>query len=660
MSREIIPSSESEATSGLSGPVACVRAASDIVIEIHQLVRPSIRMFNVESNSKVCLLLLLLIVFVRCSSAQAPSQPIAWHPWSDEIFAQAAREHKFVLLNLEAGWCHWCHVMDQQTYSNPDVRRLMEKSYIAVKVDQDSRPDLSNRYEDYGWPATILFQADASEIVRQQGFIPPRQMASLLQAVIDDPSPGPSVTSETAITYAAAPSFPPELLVAVNKKFELQYDLPDKGWAFGILYLDADSVEYASVLARHGDKMQEKRVHDTLQAAQKLLDPVWGGAYQSLIVVLGAQFERVQIAGRLDSSGDTWNDPHFEKLLSVEAQMIRAYAQSYSQWHVPEYLAAAENVHRYVRRFLTSPEGAFYVSQEGDVEGRDSVAYFALDDAKRRAFGVPRVDQHRYARENGWMINALCALYAVTGDTATLQEAERSARWLIASRSLAGGGFSHGAHDSAGPYLGDTLAVGQGFLALYEVTGDREWLKRAQAARHFIAMNFAAGPGAGFVTSETSADRAYRPHSERGENAQLARFVNLLSHYTGDQGDRETTTQAMRYLATSEVATAGFSAPLLLAATQFATPPLHITIVGGKKDAAAQALFQAALSVGPAYKRVEWWDRAEGPLPRDDVSYPSLTHAAAFVCIVSDCSSPIFDPGVLESQFAELALARKR
>ena len=88
----------------------------------------------------VFLLPLLLAIPVSNLHAETPPQPIVWHPWSDEIFAQAAREHKFVLLDLEAVWCHWCHVMDQQTYRDAAVRRLMGKKYIAVKVDQDSAP----------------------------------------------------------------------------------------------------------------------------------------------------------------------------------------------------------------------------------------------------------------------------------------------------------------------------------------------------------------------------------------------------------------------------------------------------------------------------------------------------------------------------------------
>ena len=95
------------------------------------------------------------------ATSQPSTQPsIHWEKWSDDLFARAKREHKFVYLDLEAVWCHWCHVMDDITFRDPEVVRLMGERYIAVKVDQDARPDLSNRYEDYGWPATVVFNAD--------------------------------------------------------------------------------------------------------------------------------------------------------------------------------------------------------------------------------------------------------------------------------------------------------------------------------------------------------------------------------------------------------------------------------------------------------------------------------------------------------------------
>ena len=366
-------------------------------------------------------------------------------------------------------------------------------------------------------------------------------MASILQAVIDDPSPGPSVEAEKPVAYATTPFLAPALLAQVQQEYEKQYDGASKGWAFGHKYLDAESVEYANTLAWHGDTTQALRVRDTLFAAKQLIDPVWGGAYQY-------------------STGGIWSEPHFEKLLSIQSQVMRTYAQSYAQWHVPEYQKAAQDVHRYVRNFLTSPDGAFYVSQDADlIEGKHSANYFALNDTKRRALGIPRVDRHLYARENGWMIRSLCALYAATGDQTALQEAQRSARWVIEHRAMPGGGFRHGEQDASGPFLGDTLAMGQAFLALYEVSADRDWLKRAAEAQHFIAANFIVASSPGFVTSKNATDHAYKPHPERDENTQVARLASLLYEYTGDHADHDAAERAMRYLATPEIALAWLS-----------------------------------------------------------------------------------------------------
>jgi uncharacterized protein len=83
--------------------------------------------------------------------------------------------------------------MDDVTYRDPVVVRMLNQRYILVKVDQDARPDIANRYQDYGWPATVVFAADGSEIAKRQGYVPPRAMSSMLQAIIDGPTPGPSI-----------------------------------------------------------------------------------------------------------------------------------------------------------------------------------------------------------------------------------------------------------------------------------------------------------------------------------------------------------------------------------------------------------------------------------------------------------------------------------
>ena len=129
-------------------------------------------------------------------AAFAAEPDLKWQPWSDAAFAQAKAENKFVLLDLEAVWCHWCHVMEATTYKDAATVKLLNEKYVLVRVDQDSRPDLASRYEDYGWPATVVFNGDGQEIVKRRGYLPPVQMASILKAIIDDPTPGPSVVAE--------------------------------------------------------------------------------------------------------------------------------------------------------------------------------------------------------------------------------------------------------------------------------------------------------------------------------------------------------------------------------------------------------------------------------------------------------------------------------
>src|SRR5437588_1704652 len=166
----------------------------------------------------VALLIPILVLAQKPAAHKTAARPAAlkWQPWSDAVFAQSVRQHRFVLLDLEAIWCHWCHVMDETTYKDPRVMRLLNSRYILVKVDQDARPDLSNRYEDYGWPATVVFDAAGQELVKFQGYIEPERMRTLLRAVIADPTPGPSVEN------AAGPSVAEGAALTEAERRELQ------------------------------------------------------------------------------------------------------------------------------------------------------------------------------------------------------------------------------------------------------------------------------------------------------------------------------------------------------------------------------------------------------------------------------------------------------
>jgi uncharacterized protein len=589
-------------------------------------------------------LLILLLTTPALAQQPAPTKPhLNWQPWSDKVFADAKRENRFVLLDLEAVWCHWCHVMDANTYSDPAVIKLLQSRYIVVKADQDSRPDLSTRYEDFGWPATIVFDGDGHEIVKRQGYLAPDEMSSMLQAIIDDPSPGPSVEAAPKLTIPANAILAAPIRTKLVANYFAGYDPKFGSWGTDQKFLDWDSVEYSMVLARRdGNKQAEHMARQTLDEQLHLLDPAWGGVYQ------------------YSTDGD-WNSPHFEKIMQMQAENLRIYSLAYAQFQDPKYLHAVQEIRRYLKTFLTSPEGAFYTSQDADVvEGHHSADYFALDDAKRRAQGVPRVDKHIYARENGWAINGLVALYAATGDTAVLNDALRATRWVIAHRALPGGGFRHSATDANGPYLSDTIAMQRAFLALYGATGDRQWLTHAEASMKFIDANFKDPQGAGFDSSKAPTDHASTPHPQRDENVELVCAANLLFHITADPADKQIAERAMRYVAADPIVFRLPAAGPLLADDELSAEPLHLTIVGSKADPIAKNLFAQALRYPSSYKRLEWWDPSQGPagrLPNPDVQYPSLKESAAFICTSRTCSPPIFRPADLQAKIDRLLAA---
>ncbi len=573
---------------------------------------------------------IFVCLFVRPTLAGEQAK-IAWQPWSDSIFEQAEREHRFVLLDLEAVWCHWCHVMDEQTYADPKVIALVRSHYLPVKVDQDSRPDLADRYEDYGWPATVVFQSDGSEIVKRQGYLPPKLMASMLQAIIEDPSPGPSITAEPPLEPRSEAGLTNEQREKLRKVLRDDYDQKNRGWGTVQKFLDWDIIEFCLEETLAGNREFEGMARETLDAQQQLIDPVWGGVYQ------------------YSTDGD-WKHPHFEKIIQFQAENLRIYAEAYALWKDPRDLEAAKRIREYLRRFLTSPEGAFYTSQDADlVQGKHSADYFALDDKGRVARGVPLVDTHIYARENGWAINALATLAGVTGDSSALSEAVGAADWIIAHRSLGKAGFSHDKNDPGGPYLGDNVAMARAFLSLYQVTADRKWLQRAQETERFAADHFKGE--AGYVSFRGSLGGKLRPKPQVDENIAMGRVANLLQHYSGQAADRADAEHAMRFLAARGVAERrGFLVGgILLADRELSRPPLHLTILGPKADGPAGELFAAALRQAAPYKRVEWWDTQEGPLPNPDVEYPTLDRTAAFVCTEWRCSAPIFESAGLDN-----------
>jgi len=578
---------------------------------------------------RLCLsFVLLFTLFFQGSSTtlfasatvSTPILSIKWQPWSDDVFRQAKAEHKLIVLDLHAVWCHWCHVMDEKTYQNPSVIEFINKYFIPVSVDQDARPDLSSRYQDYGWPATVIFNSDGKEREILSGYSEPEEFLTILKDCVKHPEKVFNKANRTPVSYSADTALGQNLKDDLIKRYLSGYDTENGGWTYGHKFLPADNVEYAMIAACKGDIKEAQKAKGTLNLQNNLLDPVWGGMYQY-------------------STDNDWRHPHYEKIMSVQTDNLRIYNLAYLVFQDPNYLKTAKSIYQFMKDFLLSPDGAFYTSQDADlIQGQHSQKYFALNDQSRRKLGIPKIDKHIYSRENGWVIEALTYLYAASGDQNYLDSAIRCANWIIANRSDKNGFVHEIPSDQS--YLGDNLSMGKAFLSLYAATGDRAWLDKAQSLADFIGDNFALP--AGFATTKSTA--AASDTINLDENIATARFYNLLYHYTGQKKDKDWAAVAMRYIATPAVSDklVHLVCGLLLADYEVTNYPFHIVIVGSTNDPEARKLFIASQKCPFAYKQIEWLDMKEGALPGQSVEYPTLPKPAAFTCTNSTCSSPLY------------------
>ena len=570
---------------------------------------------------------LAIAILLAVPAPAGAAGKLNWTGWDADLFARSKQANRLVILDLEAVWCHWCHVMDQKTYADPKVEALINSKFIAVRVDQDASPDLSSRYGNWGWPATIIFAPDGTEIAKIRGYIEPDRMANLLRAFIADPTPGPSIFDSPDVVPASTPFLSEQQRDGMMKTFDSSYDVKHGGWGEGLRYVDADSLDFAVALAETGSQKAQADARQTLDAALALIDPVWGGVYQ--------------YSDKID-----WSSPHFEKIMSFQAQYLRQYSQAYAHWRDARYLKAATTIETYLTTTLLGPDGAFFVSQDADLNHQiDGHKYYALPDAGRRKLGLPRIDRNIYARENGWAISALAAYYNVTNDEKALAVALRAASWIALNRSIEGGGFRHSATDRGGPFLGDTLAMGQAFMDLYGATADRSWLSAAASAGEFVGRTFKSDAGGFLATKAAEANIGAFTKAARqlDDQVAVARIMNLLHRYTGNAAYRDFAEHAMRY-AVGEAEGAERPLPgVLLADMELSRQPTHITIVGHKDDSDARSLFATARAFPARYVRLDWWDMREGPLVNPDITYPELDRPAAFACGESVCSLPAFN-----------------
>ena len=393
-----------------------------------------------------------------------------WEQYGVAAFDRARREKKPILLMGAASWCHWCHVMDETTYLDPRIGRLLAEHFIVIRVDIDERPDIAERYGDWGWPATILLSPEAEEIGKYRGYINAQEFAPILESVVAQPNGKSAITAiEGATLKSAFVESLPWIAGYTLVKLDDWYDSAQGSWGFHQKVPIGDNILVELRRATHGNAAALARAVFTLEKQRVMIDPVWGGVYQY-------------------SAAAHWNEPHYEKLMPHQAFNIEAYAGAYAQTGRKDFLEDARRIARYLTTLLSSPEGAFYTSQDADVGSHDEKArfvdgdvYYRLGDSERRKLGMPRIDENVYAYENGLAITALCALHEASPDADVLARAVRAAEFIVKGHLDENGMFRHDAKSSSKVrYLADSAAFGLAMMHLHRVTNDVVWRERAE------------------------------------------------------------------------------------------------------------------------------------------------------------------------------------
>ena len=332
----------------------------------------------------------------RASSAylrSAMHQPIQWHEWGEEAFAAAQLENKPMLLDIGAVWCHWCHVMDRESYDNPEIAAIVNEHFIAVKVDRDERPDIDSRYQaavqavsgQGGWPLTAFLTPDGKPFYGGTYFPPDdgygrpsfrRVLLSIANAykekngdVVEQAKMVESAIAQSESFAGRSGRVSPSIIASIQESAFKMFD-PQHG-GFG----QAPKFPHPSALdllieqySRTGDDNLRNLIVTTLEHMAN------GGVYDQL----AGGFHRYSVDER-------WVVPHFEKMCYDNSELLKNYVHAYQATGAEFFADVARDIIRWMDEWLSDRErGGFYASQDADISMEDDGDYFTwtLDEAR--------------------------------------------------------------------------------------------------------------------------------------------------------------------------------------------------------------------------------------------------------------------------------------
>ena len=648
---------------------------------------------------------------------QHAHNPVDWYPWGDEAFTRAAKESKPVLLSIGYSTCHWCHVMEEQSFEDEEIATFLNRNYVAIKVDREVRPDLDDAFMTVvqmltgggGWPMTVWL-TPGRQAFAGGTYFPPKEFLATLQELRKAFDAEPLQVAQQAgeLTMrvrriAATPARDavpgPEVLHAAFRRLSAAFDETNGGFGRAPKFPSPPELDF---LLRYHRRTGEPRA---LEMVALTLERMAAGGIHDHV---GGGFHRY-------ATDAAWQVPHFEKMLYDNAQLASVYLAAWQATQRADFAAVVRDVLDYLGREMAAPGGGFHAATDADSEGEEGrffvwtpdeiraaldpehaaavIAYYGVtpegnfrgrnvlhvaggapgplvDEARPRLYAArrrrvpPRTDTKIIAAWNGLAIAAFARAGAALGEPAYVERARVTARFVLERMRRDGRLLRTDAGGAA--FLDDYAFVAAGLLDLYEATFDPAWLREALALHEVLARDFWDAEHGGFFQTSAADEVALarRKPDDDGAlpsgNAVAAQNLLRLAELTGDDRLRERADATLRAVA-ADVERRPGAAPALLAALDFRTDRAkEIVIVrppGAPPDDPLLALVRKTYVPNRVLTVVTEGDDVE----RQRALIPLVADkkaiggaATAYVCERKVCALPTSDPAVLAQQLGKV------
>ena len=654
---------------------------------------------------------------------QHADNPVDWFPWGEEASTKARSEDKPIFLSIGYAACHWCHVMERESFEDPETAAYLNRHFVAIKVDREERPDLDAIYMDAvqamtgqgGWPLTAFLTPEGKPFFAGTYFprAPAHGMPSFRQVlegieeawrgrrddlerqagrVVEAISRAASLEASTDPLTDAIAS---EALASLGRAFDPAYG----GFGSAPKFPQPMTLEFALRMAVRGSADARSMVTTTLDRMAS------GGIYDHL----GGGFARYSTDAR-------WLVPHFEKMLSDNAQLAQLYTRAWQVTREPRYRRVATETLTYLLREMRQPGGGFSSSQDADSEGVEgrfftwsweelvgvvgedraaalgatpegnwegtnvlwlpggadeaeglAEARAALSEVRERRVR-PATDDKVLTAWNAMTIQALAEAASAFDEPSYLKAAIRTAEFLLENLRAPDGRLLRSWRDGTpgGPgYADDHALLASALLALYARTADLRWFREAARLADELERLFADTDRGGFFQTGADVDALVVRPKELYDNAvpsgnsAAADVLLRLSLLTGDPDLERRGLSSIRLVrdALGRAPTAFGHA--LCALDLYLGPANEVAIVGAPDDAGTRALLDEVVAVrflpNTVVAIADPGDPSaveEVPLLRDRSQVDG--RPTAYVCRRFACRLPVTSPEDLAAQLAEV------